>query len=67
MTTKSRMKIHTILEEGAYNGEEDESDDEKKIKKEPNSKEYILFVKMMIAFSAISFICALIYGIYLVR
>ena len=63
MKIKSRMKIHTILEEGNYNGQDlDEHEDKDR---DPTTEYYVSMLKYIIAFAVIAVIGTIVGFIYI--
>ena len=59
MTTKLRMKIHTILEEGNYNGQDLDED------REPIAEYNVSILKYIIAFAVIAIAGVIVGFIYI--
>ena len=64
MKIKSRMKIHTILEEGNYNGQDLDDDEDKN--RDPTTEYYVVVLKYIIAFAAIAIIGTIVGVIYII-
>lgn len=63
MKIKSRMKIHTILEEGTYNDQDLDEDENKN--REPTTEDYVVVLKYIIAFAAIAIAGTIVGLIYI--
>jgi hypothetical protein len=65
MKIKSRMKIHTILEEGNYNGQDLDEDEDKDKNRDPTTEYYVLVLKYIIVFAVIAVIGTIVGFIYI--
>ncbi len=63
MKIKSRMKIHTILEEGNYNGQDLDDDEDKN--RDPTTEDFVSMLKYIIAFAVIAIIGTIVGFIYI--
>lgn len=63
MKIKSRMKIHTILEEGNYNGQDLDEDENKD--RDPTTEDFVSMLKYIIAFAVIAIIGTIVGFIYI--
>jgi hypothetical protein len=63
MTTKLRMKIHTILEEGNYNGQDLDEDRDR----DPTTEDFVSMLKYIIAFAVIAITGTIVGYIYIIK
>jgi hypothetical protein len=57
------MKIHTILEEGNYNGQDLDDDEDKN--RDPTTEDFVSMLKYIIAFAVIAIIGTIVGFIYI--